>query len=139
MNWYLNVLKNYAVFSGRARRAEYWMFLLFNMIFAVIAAVLDNVLGLTFEVAGQSLPYGYLYLAYALAMFIPGVAVLVRRMHDVGKSGWFLFIALIPFIGAIWLLVLACKDSQPGENEYGTNPKEEGTYLPEEEVVQSEI
>lgn len=139
MNWYLNVLRNYAVFNGRARRAEYWMFTLFHIIFLVVAAVLDNVLGLTFEVAGQSLPYGYLYVAYSLAVIIPGLALMVRRLHDVGKSGWFFFIALIPFIGAIWLLVLACKDSQPGENEHGANPKEEETYLPEEEVVQSEI
>ncbi|MBC8054290.1 MAG: DUF805 domain-containing protein [Sphingobacteriaceae bacterium] len=137
MNWYLKVLKNYAVFSGRARRTEYWMFVLFQIIFAGAAAVLDNLLGLTFSIGETSLPYGYLYLAYGLAMLIPGIAVFVRRLHDVGKSGWFFFIGLIPLIGAIWLLVLACTDSQPGENEYGPNPKEEA--LVAEEVQQAEV
>ena len=127
MNYYLKVLKNYAVFSGRARRSEYWMFLLFNIIFGVIAMVIDNMLGLritmTIGDTSQMLPYGYVYLAYALAVFIPGLAVSVRRLHDVGKSGWFFFIVLIPLIGAIWLIVLFCTDSIAEENEYGANPK----------------
>lgn len=130
MNWYLKVLKNYAVFSGRARRKEYWMFLLFQLIFAMAAMTIDNIIGTTIKVGEQSLPYGYIYLIYALALFIPGLAVAVRRLHDLGKSGWFLLIALIPIIGAIWLLVLFITDSQPGENEYGPNPKEE-TFLEE--------
>ncbi len=120
MNWYLAVLKNYAGFSGRARRKEYWMFVLFNMIFAIIAMILDNVLGMT---TGE-LPYGVFYFLYILAVFIPGLAVAVRRLHDVGKSGWMILIGLIPLIGAIWLLVLMVTDSVPGENEYGLNPKE---------------
>ena len=120
MNWYLKVLKQYADFSGRARRKEYWMFTLFNVIFAIIVIILDQVLGLTFG----RLPYGILYLIYVLAVFIPGLAVAVRRLHDVGKSGWMFFIALIPLIGAIWLLVLFLTDSNPGENQYGANPKE---------------
>ena len=120
MNWYVKVLKNYAVFSGRARRKEYWMFVLFNFIFSVIAIILDNILGLAFENVG----YGPIYLLYCLAVFIPGLAVSVRRLHDIGKSGWFILISLIPFIGPIWLLVLMCTDSEPGENDYGPNPKE---------------
>ena len=120
MNWYVKVLKNYAVFSGRARRKEYWMFVLFNFIFSVIAMILDNILGLAFENVG----YGPIYLLYCLAVFIPGLAVSVRRLHDIGKSGWFILISLIPFIGPIWLLVLMCTDSEPGENDYGPNPKE---------------
>ena len=120
MNWYLAVLKNYAVFSGRARRKEYWMFLLFNMIFAIVAMILDNILGTTVGV----LPYGVFYLLYVFAVLIPGLAVSVRRLHDVGKSGWMYLISLIPIIGAIWLLVLFVTDSNPGENEYGANPKE---------------
>ena len=120
MNWYLAVLKNYAGFSGRARRKEYWMFFLFNMIFAIVAMILDNVLGIAIEGVG----YGPLYGLYALAVLIPGLAVSVRRLHDVGKSGWMLLIALIPLIGAIWLLVLMLTDSNPGENQYGSNPKE---------------
>ena len=120
MNWYLKVLKQYAVFSGRARRKEYWMFALFNFIFAVVAMLLDNLTGLTIG----ELPYGVLYFLYAIAVLIPALAVSVRRLHDVGKSGWMILIGLIPVIGAIWLLVLMVLDSNPGENKYGQNPKE---------------
>jgi uncharacterized membrane protein YhaH (DUF805 family) len=120
MNWYLAVLKNYAGFSGRARRTEYWMFFLFYSIFAVVAIILDKLLGTSFEGAS----YGLIYCLYALAFFIPGLAVAVRRLHDVGKSGWMILIVLIPLIGAIWLLVLMVTDSTPGTNEYGSNPKE---------------
>ena len=119
MNWYLEVLKKYAVFSGRARRKEYWFFILFNMIFAIIAMVLDNVLGLAIEGVG----YGPIRILLVLAVFLPALGVLVRRLHDVGKSGWFSFISLIPIIGGIWLLVVLCRDSIPGENQYGANPK----------------
>jgi uncharacterized membrane protein YhaH (DUF805 family) len=120
MNWYLTVVKNYAGFSGRARRKEYWMFLLFNMIFAFVAAIIDNVVG----TASPELGYGVFYGLYTLAMIIPGIAVIVRRLHDVGKSGWMYFIVLIPFVGVIWLLVLLLTDSDAGENQYGQNPKE---------------
>ena len=108
MEWYLKVLKQYGDFSGRARRKEYWMFVLFNIIFTGIATLISP----------------KLYAIYALAVLIPHLAVSVRRLHDVGKSGWMCFIALIPLIGAIWLLVLMLTDSNPGENEYGANPKE---------------
>lgn len=125
MNWYLQVLKNYANFKGRARRKELWMFVLFNVIFAIAATILDNkVLGITFDMNGQSVGYGWIYLIYCLAVFIPGLAVEVRRLHDIGKSGWNLLLALIPLVGAIILLVWFCKDSQPGENKWGKNPKE---------------
>jgi len=120
MDWYLSVLKNYANFSGRARRTEYWMFFLFNFIVGIIAIVLDNFLGLTMG----GLPYGVLYFIYALVTIIPGIAVTVRRLHDVGKSGWMLFISLIPLIGSIWLLVLLVTDGQLGDNQYGSDPKQ---------------
>jgi uncharacterized membrane protein YhaH (DUF805 family) len=120
MNWYLQVLKKYAEFGGRARRKEYWMFALFNIIFLIVAMVLDNVLGTTIGV----LPYGVFYFLYSLAVLLPGFAVGVRRLHDVGKSGWMMLIVLIPLIGAIWLLVLVCTDSQSGSNKWGENPKE---------------
>ena len=84
MNWYLLVLKKYADFNGRARRKEYWMFVLFNIIFAVAAMVLDNLLGLNFD----PIPYGTIYMLYALATLIPSLAAAVRRLHDIGKSGW---------------------------------------------------
>jgi uncharacterized membrane protein YhaH (DUF805 family) len=121
MEWYLTVLRRYADFSGRSRRKEYWMYTLFNLIFMIIAAVLDNVLGLTFH---ELLPYGYIYLAYALIVLIPGLAVAVRRMHDIGKSGWMLFVAIIPLVGAIWLLVLLVTEGENRDNKWGANPKQ---------------
>ncbi|MDR0834573.1 MAG: DUF805 domain-containing protein [Candidatus Symbiothrix sp.] len=114
------MLNQYADFSGRARRKEYWMFALFNMIFAITAMLLDHALGTTIDY----MAYGWIYILYCCAVFIPGFAVGVRRLHDIGKSGWMFLIALIPFIGGIWLLVLLCKDSEPVENDWGDNPKQ---------------
>jgi len=129
MNWYLKVMKeHYADFKGRARRKEYWFFALFNIIIMVIATILDKALGLDFTMgSGQyavSMGYGYIYIIAALIHLIPGLAVSVRRLHDVGKSGWMYFIVLIPLVGPIWLLVLMFTDSADGENKWGPNPKE---------------
>ena len=121
MDYYLKVLKQYSDFKGRARRKEYWMFTIFNIIFGGIAMTLDSVFGIAIEGVG----YGPLYGIYALVLFIPGLAVAVRRLHDIGKSGWMLLITLIPLIGVIWLLVLLLTDSNSEENLYGANPKEE--------------
>lgn len=118
MNWYIEVLKKYTLFSGRARRQEYWMFVLFNMIFAIIAAIIDNAIGL----AGPS-GYGPIYGIYILAVLLPSLAVGVRRLHDIGKSGWMILLSLIPIVGGIILIIYFVKDSQEGENEYGPNPK----------------
>ena len=112
MEWYLKVLKNYAVFNGRARRKEYWMFVLFNAIASFVLGIVDGATGMYDPQTG----YGTLGAIYSLAVFIPTLAVAVRRMHDVGKSGWFL---LIP----IYNLVLACTDSETNENKYGPSPK----------------
>lgn len=120
MNWYLHVLKNYAVFSGRARRAEYWWFFLFNLLASIVLSIIDNVTGLIS--AGG---FGILGTIYALAVLIPGLAVLVRRLHDTNRSGWWVLIAFVPLIGAIVLLVFAVLDSQPETNQYGPNPKNE--------------
>lgn len=119
MNWYLEALNKYAVFSGRARRKEYWFFFLYNMIIAIIAMILDNVLGIAIEGLG----YGPIYLLLCLALLLPWLAVSARRLHDVGKSGWFILITLIPLIGGIWYLVVVCGDSNPGDNKYGPSPK----------------
>ncbi|MCK7594540.1 DUF805 domain-containing protein [Pseudomarimonas salicorniae] len=118
MNWYLEVLKKYAVFSGRARRKEYWMFVLFNIIIAFVLGIIDGVLGLTTE-GGMGILGGL----YSLAVLLPSIAVGVRRLHDTGRTGWWLLIAFIPLIGAIVLIVFFVLDSQPGSNEYGPNPK----------------
>jgi uncharacterized membrane protein YhaH (DUF805 family) len=138
MNYYLNALRNYAIFSGRARRSEYWYFVLFNAIFSWLAIALDHFLGTSFIINTINGPidfyYGYCYLIYALVVFLPSFAVLVRRLHDVGKSGWFCLIGLIPLVGAIWLLVLLFTDSMEGPNKYGLNPKGIGNHDEIDEV-----
>lgn len=126
MEYFLHGLRNYAVFSGRARRKEYWMFVLFQIIFGVVMTVADNLFGTTWGDAGDE---GILYSLYSLALFIPGLAVSVRRLHDVGKSGWFTFIILIPLVGIIWLLVLDCTEGTQSENEYGPDPKAEPEFV----------
>jgi uncharacterized membrane protein YhaH (DUF805 family) len=125
MKWYLKVLRQFTDFEGRARRMEYWMFTLVNAVFILIAMSLDNILGL----AGEFYMIGPIYVLYVLAMLLPSLAVGVRRLHDIGKSGWMMLISFIPLIGGIWLLILFVSDSQPGENEYGLNPKEEAEYI----------
>lgn len=120
MNWYFKVLKQYADFSGRARRKEYWMFILFNFIISVITSIIDKMMGLSIR---EDLPFGYVSLIYALLIIIPALAVSVRRLHDIGKSGWWIFIALVPIIGGIWLLILHFTNGQAGTNEYGPDPK----------------
>ncbi len=122
MNWYLKVLKQYADFNGRARRKEYWMFILFNLIFSVIAVALDNATGMAMPGIG----YGPISGLYSLAVLIPGLAVAVRRLHDIGKSGWMILITLIPIIGGIWLLILLATNGKSGSNEYGPDPKAGG-------------
>ena len=119
MNWYLDAWKNYINFQGRSRRKAYWMFVLFNIIAAVLAGVLDGLLGL----GGES-GYGPISGLYSLAVFLPGLALAVRRLHDTGRTGWWMLIGLIPVIGWIVLLVFFVTDSQPGSNQYGPNPKE---------------
>lgn len=120
MKWFIKALKQFGDFKTRARRMEYWMYAVFHFLILAVAATLDYLLGMNFD----PLPYGYLYGIAALALFVPSLAVFVRRLHDVGKSGWYILLALIPLIGAIWLLVLLFTDGQPGENKWGPNPKE---------------
>ena len=115
MNWYLEVLKKYAVFSGRARRKEFWMFFLFNLIITFVLGFIEVLVG------GP----GIVGTLYGLALLIPSIAVSVRRLHDINHSGWWLLIGLIPLIGAIVLLVFMVQDGKPGKNQYGANPKEE--------------
>ena len=120
MKYFLYCLQHYAEFNGRARRSEYWYFVLFNL-------VISFVIGFTFGVIAGLLDMPALAnLAYlwSLAMFIPGLAVSVRRLHDIGRSGWCLLLSLIPLVGAIILIIWYCTDSQPGANQYGSNPKE---------------
>jgi uncharacterized membrane protein YhaH (DUF805 family) len=119
IGWYLEVLKKYAVFGGRARRKEYWMFFLSNLVISFVLILIDILIG-TFSPQGSA---GLLQGLYSLVVLIPSIAVTVRRLHDTGRSGWWILIALIPFIGGIVLLIFMALDSEPGANQYGLNPK----------------
>src|SRR5258706_4153596 len=116
MNWYLQALKKYAVFSGRARRKEYWFFFLFNLIASMVLSAVDVAVG----------TMGILSIIYGLALLIPSIAVGVRRMHDIDRSGWWLLIAFVPFIGVIVLLVFALLPGTAGDNRFGPDPKAVG-------------
>jgi uncharacterized membrane protein YhaH (DUF805 family) len=120
MDWYIAVIKKYAVFSGRSRRKEYWYFVLFNILISIGLSVIDGVLGTGNAETGTGLLSGI----YSLAVLIPSLAVLVRRLHDTNRSGWWILIGLIPIIGWIVLLVFVVEDSNPGQNQYGANPKD---------------
>ena len=117
MNWYVDVISKYAVFDGRARRKEYWMFYLINIIISIVFNII-------LYASQQSTSIALIMLLYTLAIFLPSLGVSIRRLHDTGRSGWFVLISLIPLIGAIILLVFLCQDSQPGANKYGENPKQ---------------
>lgn len=112
MSWFIEALKKYTVFSGRARRKEYWMFVLFSAIIYVVFAILG-------AVAKQS----WLVAIPSLAFLLPGLAVNVRRLHDTGRSGWWILFGIVPFVGSITLFVFSVLDSEPGDNKYGPNPK----------------
>jgi len=113
MNWYMEVLKKYATFSGRARRKEFWMFYLFYFIIVVVLSIIEQVIGIPGILSG----------IYSLALLIPTIAVTVRRLHDTGRSGWWWFIWLVPVIGWIVMIVFMVLEGQPSDNEYGPNPK----------------
>ncbi len=122
MNYYLAVFNKYAVFNGRAQRAEYWCFF-FSYI--IISFVLGAFGGLSAGFISEEVGMGFLVLGglYFLAVLIPGIAVTVRRLHDTNRSGWWLLLSFVP-LGPIVLLVFMASDSQPSENKYGPNPKE---------------
>ena len=122
MKWYIEVMRKYAVFSGRARRQEYWMFVLSNVIIVVFLGIIDGMADSDSEGSRSTLTT-----LYVLATLIPFLAVGVRRLHDTGRSGWWMLIGVIPIIGAIVLLIFIIHDSQLMDNQYGPNPKREIT------------
>lgn len=120
MNWFLVAVKQkYADFSGRARRREYWYFILFYMLILIALMLVDNLLGWFSVDAG----IGALSGIFSLALLIPSLSVSVRRLHDTDRSGWWLLIGLIPLIGGIILLVFFVQDSTAGTNRFGPSPK----------------
>ena len=120
MHWYLEVLKKYAVFSGRARRKEYWMFALVNIIIAVLLGIIEAALGIR---GGREQYQSVLGGLYSLAVLLPTLGVTVRRLHDTGRSGWWILLSFIPLIGSLIVLFFLVQDSEPGEKRYGPNPK----------------
>ncbi|MFS4091969.1 DUF805 domain-containing protein [Streptomyces sp. AF1A] len=113
MNWFIEALKKYAVFSGRARRKEYWLFFLFAYIIYIV-----------FGIVGFAAHAVYLVAIPALGFLLPAWGVTVRRLHDTGRSGWWILFGIIPLVGPITLLVFYCTDSQAGDNKFGPNPKQ---------------
>lgn len=113
MHYFLDVMKKYAVFEGRARRKEYWMFQLIAFLISIGLIIIDTILG----------SFNILQMIFSVAILLPSLGVSIRRLHDIGKSGWWLFIALIPLIGGIWLLILHCNEGDNGSNRYGSDPK----------------
>ncbi len=116
MGWYISVIQNYAVFSGRACRSEYWFFVLFSSIIYIVLAVIDAMIG----TLSADLGLGLLSGIYSLAVLVPGIAVTVRRLHDSGKTGFLIFVGLIPFVGALILLIFMVLGSSPDANKYGS-------------------
>lgn len=120
MEWFLKVVKeNYANFNGRACRKEYWMFTLFSSIINVVLFVLTS----TFSDSMLGIIFSILTIIYALAMLVPSMAVIARRLHDTDHSGWFYFMILIPLAGPIIILITLCKEGTRGDNKYGADPK----------------
>jgi uncharacterized membrane protein YhaH (DUF805 family) len=113
VNWYLAVLKKYSEFSGRARRTEFWMFMLFNLIIGVALNVVEMIVGTG----------GLLGILYGLAMLVPALAVGTRRLHDTARSGWWQLLAIVPILGLIVLIVFWAQEGQKGANAHGPDPK----------------
>jgi uncharacterized membrane protein YhaH (DUF805 family) len=125
MKYYLKAYKNYAVFEGRASLVEFWYFFLFNIVLSVSAVIIDNLLGIESKgLLGQ----GLIFEIYSIIVFIPGIAVSIRRLHDSRKSGWYILIVIVPIIGIIGFFLLTAVDGSPGKNEYGENPKESNKF-----------
>lgn len=124
MSWYFKVLKNYVGFQGRARRKEYWMFYLVHAIISFILYIPLFITSPEFNegVSDTFILFAILFFLYLLAVMLPGLAVTVRRLHDSGKSAWWLLIHFVPY-GGIVILVFTCLDSDVGHNFYGPNPK----------------
>ena len=116
MNWFIDVVKKYAVFNGRARRKEYWMYVLFYILIYVGLFIIESLVGSP----------GILVLILGLGLLVPSIAVTIRRLHDTDRSGWWMLLAFIPIIGAIWLFVLMILGGTRGPNRFGPDPVEVG-------------
>lgn len=128
MNWYIEVLKKYATFTGRARRTEYWMFVLINFAISLALGIVEGVAG-----AAMDSDVRILSSLYSLAVLLPSLAVGVRRLHDTDRSGWWMFIAFVPLLGILVLLYFFILEGTQGPNQYGPDPK--GATAPQSGVA----
>lgn len=119
MTWALMPLQKYAVFSGRSRRKEFWMFVLFTFIVEIVLAIIDAIIGTYNTAIGMGLLSGLFY----LAILVPSIALNTRRLHDIGKSGWFQLLFIIPIVGFILWIIWMVRDGDHGVNQYGPSPK----------------
>lgn len=119
MKWYLMAWQRCLQFSGRSRRTEYWMFVLLNILVAIAIALVDLMLG----TVDEQTKTGTFSTFYSFIVILPTLALTVRRLHDTGRTGWWVLISLIPVLGVIVLLVFMALDGEPGNNDYGANPK----------------
>lgn len=119
MEWYLRVIRNYIGFSGRARRKEFWMFILVNAFVTAVISILDKILG--WNLGDDD---GVLSIIYSLLIFLPSLAVQFRRLHDVERSAWWLLLMFIPVVGWVALIVFSCQSGTPGYNNFGPDPKQ---------------
>jgi len=126
MKWFIKAFRQYADFSDRASRQEVWMFVVFNLLFAMawafVAGLLTGLLGGSFNQESRLMFMYKLIAIYYAVTTVPAMAVGVRRLHDTGRSGWWMLVSLIPFVGGIWLIVLMCLDGSAGDNRYGSPP-----------------
>ncbi|MBN1950759.1 MAG: DUF805 domain-containing protein [Bacteroidales bacterium] len=129
MRWYLLGFKNFLNFRGRAVRKEFWMFMLVNILLLIAALIIDN----TYFPDLFKLPFAYCFPGYLAVILIPAFSVTIRRLHDVGNTGWILLLTLIPVIGVLWILSILVRDSNPKENIFGSNPKVVRGSRPEKE------
>jgi uncharacterized membrane protein YhaH (DUF805 family) len=125
MEWYLKVLRNYVGFSGRARRTEFWMFTLFNVVASIITQLVDRILGWQ----DWSAFAGPVTTLYYLAVLLPSLAVAVRRLHDTNRSGWWILLVLVPLVGFIVLIVFYAQAGNVGTNKYGADPKDAASEM----------
>ena len=133
MNWYLEVFRKYAQFDGRARRKEYWYFALFNFLAAMMLFAVAIGFSILIGRSNENVAVAFVCIVFSLywlAVLIPTLAVTVRRLHDTNHSGWWYFIAFVPFVGGIILFVFTLLDGDPGPNMYGLDPKAEERYGP---------
>ena len=126
MNWVKTVFRKYATFQGRAQRAEYWYFVLFYVIVYMVLGFLDGSLSRPAEEPSWGLLSG----VFALATLVPSIAVSVRRLHDTNRSGWWMLVMFVPLIGQLVMLIFMVLDGTPGDNRFGSNPKQQAAALP---------